>query len=181
MKALRLSSAVLLGHSMGGMTAAVVTSRNPNLVRGLILADPTFLSQESQREVFESDAANQHRHMLKKSLDELIAEARIRHPDRSSEILELIAQARLQTSIRAFDVLTPPNPDYKMLISAIDVPSLLVFGDKGVVSPVVAEELKRLHPRLRVEQIREAGHGIHFDQPERFASVIKSFLRSNTL
>jgi pimeloyl-ACP methyl ester carboxylesterase len=78
----------------------------------------------------------------------------------------------------AFDVLTPPNPDYKQLVSAIDVPSLLVFGDKGVVSSVVAEELQRINPRFQVEQIREAGHGIHLDQPEQFTAVVKSFLRS---
>ena len=63
-------------------------------------------------------------------------------------------------------------------MSNIDVPSLLVFGDKGVVSSVVAEELQRLNPRFRVEQIREAGHGLHLDQPECFVVVVKSFLRS---
>ncbi len=176
--ALRLPSPVLLGHSMGGMTAAVVASRRPKSLRGLVLADPTFLSPKVQREVRDSDVADQHRRMLKMSFDEVVAEARARHPHRSGEILELLARARLQTSMAAFDVLTPPNPDYTLLVSAIDVPSLLAFGDKGVVSSVVAEELQRLNPRLQVEQIREAGHGVHLDQPERFAAVIKSFLRS---
>jgi pimeloyl-ACP methyl ester carboxylesterase len=176
--ALRLPSAVIIGHSMGGMTAAVVASRKPNLLRGLILADPTFLSPKVQREVRDSDVADQHRKILGLSLDEVVAEARARHPDRSSETLELFALARLQTSMAAFDVLTPPNPVYKLLVSAIDIPSLLVFGDKGVVTPVVAEELQRLNPGLRVEQIRGAGHSVHLDQPERFAAVVKSFLRS---
>jgi N-formylmaleamate deformylase len=35
--ALRLPPPVLLGHSMGGMTAAVVASRKPNLLHGLII------------------------------------------------------------------------------------------------------------------------------------------------
>jgi N-formylmaleamate deformylase len=175
-QAMRLSSPVLLGHSMGGMTAAVVASRKPNVLGGLILADPTFLSPELQREVFESDLADQHRRMLTKSPDELLAEARRRHPDRSSQTLDLLARARLQTSIRAFDVLTQPNPDYTKLVSAIDVPSLLVIGDAGVVSLATAAELQRLNPRLQVEQIPEAGHGLHYDQPERFAAVVKSFL-----
>jgi pimeloyl-ACP methyl ester carboxylesterase len=159
------------------MTAAVVASRNQKLLRGLILADPTFLSQKVQREVCDSDVAGQHGRFLGKSLEELAADLQSRHPDRSSDTIELIARARLQTSMAAFDVLTPPNPDYKQLVSAIDVPSLLVFGDKGVVSSVVAEELQRLNPRFQVEQIREAGHGVHYDQPGRFAAVVKSFLR----
>lgn len=177
-KAIRLSSPVLLGHSMGGLTASVVASRKPKLLRGLILADPTFLGPEFQRQVFESDSAHQHRQMLNKSVDELMAEARIRHPDRSSETLELIARARLQTSISAFDVLTPPNPDYIQLVNAIDVQTLLVIGDAGVVSPAVAAELQHVNPRILVEQIPEAGHGVQYDQPDRFAAVVKSFLRS---
>ncbi|HEY9165074.1 MAG TPA: alpha/beta hydrolase [Candidatus Kryptonia bacterium] len=176
-QALRLPPPILLGHSMGGMTAAVVASRKPKILRGLILADPTFLSPKVQREVRDSDVADQHRRILNTSLDEVVAEARIRHPDRSSDTIELIARARLQTSMSAFDVLTPPNPDYMQLVSAIDVPSLLVIGDKGVVSSAVAAELQRLNRRFQIEQIREAGHGVHYDQPERFAVVVKSFLR----
>jgi pimeloyl-ACP methyl ester carboxylesterase len=176
--ALRLPPPILLGHSMGGMTAAVVASRKPNLLRGLVLADPTFLSPEVQREVRDSDVADQHRRMLTMSLSEVVADARARHPNRSAETLELYARARLQTSMAAFDVLTPPNPDYKMLMSAIDVPSLIVFGDKGVVSSIVAKELQRFNPRLQAEQIRDAGHSVHLDQPERFAAVVESFIRS---
>ncbi len=176
--ALRLPPPILLGHSMGGMTAAVVASLKPNLLRGLILAEPTFLSTKVQREVRDSDVADQHRRVLNMSLEEVVADARNRHPNRSEETLELFARARLQTSMAAFDVLTPPNPDYKMLVSSIDVPSLIVFGDRGVVSSVVAEELQRINPRLQAEQIKEAGHSVHLDQPERFAAVAGSFIRS---
>ena len=177
--ALRLSPAILIGHSMGGMIAAVAASRNPQLLRCLILADPTFLSPEVQREVRDSDVADQHRRYLAMSLDDVVAEARMRHPARSLDSIERIARARLQTSLAAFDVLTPPNPDYKQVVSAIEVPSLLVIaGPAGVVSPGVAADLQRINPRLQVAQIPEAGHGLHYDQPERFAVVVKSFLRS---
>ena len=64
---LGLVAPVLLGHSMGGMTAAVVASQMGAALRGVILADPTFLSPERQREVYESDAVEQHRQLL--SLD----------------------------------------------------------------------------------------------------------------
>jgi pimeloyl-ACP methyl ester carboxylesterase len=175
---LGLPPLVLLGHSMGGMTAAVLASRKPNLLRGLILADPTFLSPKLQREVRNSDVADQHRKVLKMPLDEVLAEARARHSNRSLETLELFARARLQTSMAAFDVLTPPNPDYKQLVSKIDIPSLLLFGDKGVVSSAVAEELQRLNPRFQAEQIREAGHALHLDQPDRFVAIVRTFLRS---
>ena len=164
---------------MGGMTAAVVASRNPKLLRGLILADPTFLSPKVQREIRDSDVADRHGRILKQSLDEIVADARTRHPDRSSNILERIARAQLQTSMSAFDVLTPPNPDYLEVARVIEVPSLLVIGDAGVVSSAVAAELQRLNPRFQVEKILQAGHGVHYDQPDRFAAVVKSFLLRN--
>jgi pimeloyl-ACP methyl ester carboxylesterase len=161
------------------MTAAVVASRNPKLLRCLILADPTFLSPKVQREIRNSDVADQHRRYLNMSLADVVAEARIRHPDRSLDTIELIARARLQTSMAAFDFLTPPNPDYIQVVSAIEVPSLLVIGGSaGVVSPDVAADLQRLNLRLQVEQIPEGGHGLQYDQPERFAVVVQSFLRA---
>jgi N-formylmaleamate deformylase len=174
---LGLSRPVLLGHSMGGMTAAVVASRGAGILRGLVLVDPTFLSPARQREVHESDVANQHRRVLGLSKSELIAQARVRHPHRSPELVEIQAEARLRTCLAAFDVLTPPNPAYRDVVGAIDVPSLLVIGDSPVVTLEMATELRSLNPRLQVEQIPNAGHGLPFEQPERLSEVVLSFLR----
>ena len=171
--ALGLPTPVLLGHSMGGMTAAVVASRNSKRLRGLILADPTFLTPQRQCEVHKSDVAKQHRRILNRPMEALLAEMRIRHSRRSREVIKLFAQARFQTSMHAFEVLTPPNPDYAQLIKTLDVPSLIVIGDVGsVVSPEMAAELARLNPRLEVVQIAEAGHGVPYDQPEHFSAVV---------
>jgi N-formylmaleamate deformylase len=177
-RGLGLPAPILLGHSMGGMTAAVVASQAPSMIRGVILADPTFLSPERQREVRDSDVAEQHRRVLGLDKGDALAQARLRHPRRSSEIVELFADARHQTRMSAFDVLTPPNPEYRRVVSAIVVPILLVIGDSPVVSLETARELQGLNARLRVEQLLDAGHAVPFDQPERFGSVVRSFLRS---
>ena len=67
------------------------------------------------------------------------------------------------------------------LINTLDVPSLLVVGDVGsVVTLEMAAELARLNQRLEVVQIKEAGHGVPYDQPERFSAVVQTFLRSVT-
>ncbi|WP_394823553.1 alpha/beta fold hydrolase [Pendulispora albinea] len=174
---LELPRPVLLGHSMGGMTAAVAASRGAGHMRGVILVDPTFLSPERQREVHESDVADQHRRVLRLRRSDLVAQARARHPHRAPEIVELQAEARLKTRMEAFDVLTPPNPDYRDVMSAIEVPTLLVIGDSPVVTLEMATELRGLHPRLRVEQIENAGHGLPFERPERLGEVVLSFLR----
>ncbi len=176
---LKLDAPVLLGHSMGGMTAALAASRTLNRLRGLILADPTFLTPERQLEVHESDVADQHLRILNQPKEDFLAEIRVRHSRRSREIIELFAQARFQTSIRAFEILTPPNPDYVQLIHTLAIPSLLIIGDAGsVISPAMADELAGLNKHLKVEQIAEAGHGVPYDQPDRFSAAVQTFLRS---
>jgi pimeloyl-ACP methyl ester carboxylesterase len=175
-RGLELSRPVLLGHSMGGMTAALVASRRAEHLRGLVLVDPTFLSADRQREVHESDVAEQHRRTLGLQRSELVADLRARHPRRSPEIVELLAEARRSTGLAPFDVLTPPNPDYRDVVSTIDVPTLLVIGDNPVVSLETAIELRDLNPRVRIAQVRDAGHGLPFDQPDRLGDVVRAFL-----
>jgi N-formylmaleamate deformylase len=175
---LGLSRPVLVGHSMGGMTAAVVASRSAGRLRAVVLVDPTFLSPERQREVHASDVAEQHRKLLGFQKSDLVAQARARSSHRSQELIELQAEARLKTSLHAFDVLTPPNPAYRDVVRAIDVPTLLVIGDSNPVVPFeMATELRGINPRIRIEQVRDAGHGLPFDQPERLGAVIAAFLQ----
>jgi pimeloyl-ACP methyl ester carboxylesterase len=177
-RGLDLARPVLLGHSMGGMTAAVAASRGGGMFRGVVLVDPTFLSPERQREVHESDVAAQHRRILGLRKADFVAELRARHPRRSDEMITLLAEARLGTQLAAFDVLTPPNPPYREVVRAINVPTLLVIGDDGpVVTLEMATELRALNPRVRVEVIHGAGHGLPFEKPERLGEVVVAFLR----
>ncbi|CCB89516.1 alpha/beta fold hydrolase [Simkania negevensis] len=178
-EALEIAPPVLIGHSMGGMTAAVAASQNPEQLRGVVLADPTFLPLKRQVEVYESGVVAQHQKILDRSFEDFLSEMRIRHSHRSQELIQQIARARFQTSIHAFEILKPPNPDYIKLIKTLDLPSLLLRGGIGaIVSTAVAEELTCLNHRLEIVQIEEAGHGIPYDQPERFAEVSKTFLCS---
>ena len=176
-QALHLELPVLLGHSMGGLTAALVARNNPMLLRGLILADPTFLTPQRQQEVFQSDIAGLHQEILNRSREDYLNEARTRQSRRSLEVIELLAEARFETSMFAMNILIPPNPVYEKLILSLRIPSLLVMGDVGaVVSTKVAAHLSRINQRVDVVQISEAGHGLPYDQPLRFSVVVKKFL-----
>ncbi len=177
---LGLKAAILLGHSMGGMTAAVCASRLGSTIRAVILVDPTFISAEWQRKVFESNLANEHRRLLKLRRSDLLAQARTRSPRRSSEMIEFLVDARIDTNIGAFEILTPPNPDYRELVRTIHVPILLVIGDSGVVTVDAARELQTLNPLLRYELIPDVGHGLPYDEPQRLGSVVTSFVQSLT-
>lgn len=176
---LEINDPILLGHSMGGMTAAVVASQSGVAIRAVILVDPTFISPAWQREVFESDVAEEHRRSLMLSRAELLAQARLRSPNRSEEMLEHLVDARLSTTLRAFEVLTPPNPDYRELIEQIDVPTMLVIGERGIVSLDSARELKERSSSLCYEVIPDTGHGLPYDEPERLGAAVLHFLSAD--
>lgn len=177
---LGLARLVIVGHSMGGMTAAVMASYLHGLVRAVILVDPTFLTPERQREVEASDVAEQHRLALQMTQEQLVARAQKRSPHRSLELHEHLAEARLRTHLAAFEVLRPPYPDHLELVREIRAPALLVLGDdEPVVTRELAEELQRVGvgSGLRVVQIADAGHGLPYDQPARLAEEIAAFVR----
>lgn len=174
---LALPAPVLLGHSMGGMSAAVAASTPGSALTALVLIDPTFISPAWQQEVHESDIAAEHRQLLLSTRDELLAAARLRSPNRSPELTGHLVDARLRTSPAAFEVLTPPNPDWRELVRAISVPTLLLIGDRGIVSPETARELQSLNPLLRYDLIADAGHGLPYDEPERTGAAILAFLK----
>jgi pimeloyl-ACP methyl ester carboxylesterase len=174
-QALDLNKPILIGHSMGGMTAALVASRLKGRIGGVVLVDPTFISPEWQREVYESDVFEQHRRFLEADRGDLIVEARTRNTSRTDEMIEIVTDARLRTNIRALDVLTPPNPDPKALVASITAQILLVRGERGIVSQQLAKELAALNHGVRLETIEDAGHAIPYDEPEKLARLVKLF------
>lgn len=79
--------------------------------------------------------------------------------------------------MHAFEILTPPNPDYMQMINTIDIPSLLVIGDvDGIVSTKRAADLAKLNHHLKIVQIAKAGHAVPYDQPDQFSGVVQNFL-----
>lgn len=178
---LPLDAPLLVGHSMGGMTAALVAAQAGHRLGGLVLVDPTFLSPERQHEVYGGDVAAQHLGALSRGRAACLEEALARHPQRSPELVELQVQARMDTSPAAFDILRPPNPPYRDLVAAIQVPTLLVIGDKTVVTPAVAAELQDGTRHLQVRHITGAGHGLPFDRPEEVAAAVLAFAHETHL
>jgi pimeloyl-ACP methyl ester carboxylesterase len=80
----------------------------------------------------------------------------------------------LRANSRAF-----ADADLRDVLSTIDVPTLLLYGDRDVRAPRnVARDLHAAIPGSRLVTIRGAGHVCNIDAPERFNSEVRAFLGS---
>jgi pimeloyl-ACP methyl ester carboxylesterase len=69
--------------------------------------------------------------------------------------------------------------DLREALPHIAVPTLLIWGDQDVRSPLsVADDLRTRIPGSRLVVIPGAGHLSHVEAPERFNAEVRGFLRS---
>ena len=95
-------------------------------------------------------------------VEELAAIVAEFNPDGMRVMIQALAQADLRDELRN-----------------VAVPSLLLWGDQDVRSPLgVAADLHARIPGSRLVVIEQAGHLSHVEAPERFNSELRSFLDS---
>lgn len=183
---LQLDRPVVGGHSMGGITAAIVAAERPDLVRALVLEDPFFLTREAQpaperrRSETRSASFENHKRMLKTPLEELIASQRKACPQWSDETIELWAQAKHRLKPEAFTRLADAAPDYREVVRKIQCPLLLVMGEKergAFVTEPMAAHIKELCPAASYQKVEGAGHCIRYDRQDVFTALVQAYLR----
>ncbi len=178
-EALELDRPALLGHSMGGITAAMVAATAPARIRAAILEDPAFIAPEAWANDRAGDWSAGLRAQRALSEPELAAQGRAENPTWAPETFPLWARAKHETSPRVFDWFAEPVTDYRALVAGFGVPTLLLTGDaeRGViVPPRLAAELQSLNPLLRVAHVPGVGHCIRYEQPEQVAAHVAAFL-----
>ena len=69
--------------------------------------------------------------------------------------------------------------DLRDVLPRIEVPTLLLYGDRDVRSPLkVAEEMHAQIPGSRLVVMPGVGHACDLEAPERFNAEVRGFLRS---
>ena len=174
---------VLVGHSMGGGTAAAVASTRPDLVRAALLEDPALGhgryadldSQEgARRRVVEARETNANPSGAMKR-------GRAVHSDWPESEFQPWLDAKLQTDIEmlADPTITVRTPWYEVA-AAVAVPALVVTGDDGAIWH--GDQLARLrqiisgNDCLDLEIIAGAGHCVRRDRPEAFHTVVDPWM-----
>lgn len=171
-------SFVAVGASMGGYAAAAIARRMPERLAGLVLAgsradaDPPErreAREQALRLVAEGGAAALWEEMQRGPFSGTPEDVRRR--------LTAIAEAQTPQGLSDAIAAIRDRPDARAAIAALPVPFLIVVGDRDpLVSPEEAHALAASAPDGRAEVFEDSGHLPSYEQPERFNSVLRSFL-----
>ena len=184
---------VVVGMSLGGLTAIALADAEPDLVRALVLVDVTpgvdhgkaaaitaFVNGPESFPDFDSLLARTVEHNPTRSVSSL--RRGILH---NAEQLENGAWVWRYARHRALE----PDPgegnplDFAGLwdsVSRVAVPIMLVRGmrPQSVVDDADEAELLRRAPSSRIEHVAEAGHSVQGDAPLELAQLVGEFAAS---
>ena len=196
--------AVLVGHSLGGVTAWWVAQRHPDLVRAAFLEDPPlFMGEPDEHEknpmaklfpLVRDRAIGWQRDGVEVSVAAEEMGAAPFAPDPSVTMGDVVCDDALLTSADAHlrmdpEVLTGAADRSTLAptdtTAAVAVPVLILAADDalGAAFPSAHERrLAQTHPSVEVVRVAGAGHGIHSERAHRSAYVqhLSDFLRRHT-
>lgn len=181
---LEIAKTDIVGHSLGGMIGLRVATTAPERVGKMVLSATTAgpepksaaLLQELMR-LYESDLPPQDWFRL--LFQWLFAPPFFADPATVTEAGRLAASyefcqapSDFRRQVEAAGNLSPVDP------GAIDIATLLLLADQDVmVPPATSRQSFDGMPNLREQLIAEAGHSLHWDQPQAFADAVKDFCR----
>ena len=164
--------AVIGGLSLGGYVSLAFYLAHPEMVRALVICDsgPGYRNADARRQwnerAQERAVALETRGLEALGRSREVQESASLH--RSAQGLAHAARGMLaQEGSRVIDEL-----------GAIDVPTLIIVGDRDQPFIAPCEYMAKKIPGARLEVIREAGHSSNLDQPESFNRVLLDFLDS---
>ena len=183
-EAVALGPAHVAGISWGGTVVLELYRHHPELVATLILVD-TYAGWKGSLSEEEVRARVEGVHRM------LAAPAEEFDPtlpglfagDPPAEFVPLLAEMAADVRPESFRValLAMAETDQRDLLPRITVPTLLVWGEQDVRSPLsVARQFERAIPDTQLVVIPEAGHVSNLERPEEFNEAVREFCRTHS-
>ncbi|MFH8976090.1 alpha/beta fold hydrolase [Streptomyces sp. NPDC017890] len=187
---LGLGPAVLIGHAMGALTAWQLAAKRPDLVRGLIICDMRAsalggASQHTWAEWFRAwPAPFATLADVRKWFGEDDPWVERPNPARGDFYAEVMAESpdgwrpvfEPEQMLRSRE--TWVHDAHWEELAQVRCPALVVRGLDGELGRAEAQEMVRVLPRGQYAEVADAGHLVHYDQPEAWRAAIEPFLDS---
>lgn len=179
---LKLESAYLLGHSMGGKTAMVFADIYPELLDKLVVVDIAPKEYTGGHEVYFNafEQIDFSQFDRRKQADEAL----MQHEKNSAVRLFLLKNlSRAEKGYKLKINLSSIRSFYPDMIKAVDfqwvisTPTLFVKGDKsGYIQEDDQADILEQFPNARFVNIEAAGHWVHAENPDAFFEAVLDFL-----
>src|SRR6266852_466474 len=185
-EALQLERPHVLGLSFGSTLALELYRQQPQVCRALVLASAyagwsgslsaEVVEQRLQKTILDLDlppAAVVNVYNVPGLLTESASQALV---DENAAIMSDFHPAGMKAMTHAL-----AEADLRAMLPLIDVPTLLLYGDKDVRSPLkVGQDLHSQIPGSRLVVLPGVGHLSNVEAPDRFNAEVRKFLRSVT-
>ena len=172
LKALDLKDVHLVGHSLGGWTAAEIAIRDTARLKSLSLLSPAGVRSPEVPfgDIFLWSPGEHARHSY---YDPKLVEARLKQlatADQDITLQNRAAAARLAWNPRL------NNPQLPYWLHRIDVPTLFVWGKNDEICPFAcAEPFMKPIKQAELYAFAETGHALHTERPKEVAEKLNSF------
>src|SRR5512145_1573555 len=177
----RLDRPHLLGHSIGGWTAAELATMSPAAIGRLVLVAPVGLKPEAGEilDIFylplpKLRELTVHDPATIPEWNELFGQ-----PPTPAE-QEIITRNREMTARLTWKPYMH-NPRLARFLPRVTNPTLIVWGREDRIVPVVCgEQYRKLLPDARLAVLDKCGHLPPIEQPDAFARLVLDFLATPT-
>lgn len=171
---------ILVGHSMGAMTAAYLAAVRPDLVRALVLEDPPTGQSGADRYDGPWSVPTWLADLQALDLPARIARGRSDEPSWSDDEYEPWAVSKAQVNPHLFDLPYQDPGPLTDLLAKTTCPVLLIHGDTERGSLISAEYAERCAQaaagEFQAAHIRGAGHSVRRDNRPQYLAELTTFL-----
>ena len=176
---MKLDRVHLLGHSIGGWTAAEMATMCPRAIDRLVLVAPTGLRPERGEilDIFFYPPDELFRHTVLDPATIPERETLFGRPPTPEEAE--IALRNRETTARLTWKPYMFNPRLPHFLPRVTAPTLVVWGrEDGIVPVECGEQYRRLLPRATLAVLERCGHLPLIERPDEFAALVTDFLGS---
>ena len=171
---LGIEKAALIGLGFGGWIAAEMATMAPGDVAKLVLVGPMGI-KPPEGDIFDQ-AIVSYIDYARAGFHDQKAFDKIYGAEPSTDQLEAWDIAREM----CFRIAWKPymySQTLPHLLASVKVPALIVWGDKDRIVPVsTAKRYLAALPNAKLEVIKDCGHCVDLEQPERLAKLVTPFI-----
>ncbi|MHA1519186.1 MAG: alpha/beta fold hydrolase [Promethearchaeota archaeon] len=182
-KRLDLSKPVIIGHSMGGITATLLAANHPDLISKIILEDPPYLLGKKplfRLILFGLLFKFMIKRNMKKSVTDIEKMCRKMNPTwHESEVIPWAQAQKAFAKKESLDMLKKMGKskvDWHEVFPKIIVPSLLIVPGKGMMNIETAKEIIQEFVHGKLAYIEKAGHNVRREDYPSFMNAVKTFI-----